>query len=32
MSQEDIKQKAVKGMFWSFCERFGSLFYENSWK
>ena len=26
MSQEDIKQKAVKGIFWSFCERFGSLF------
>lgn len=25
MSQEDIKQKAVKGIFWSFCERFGSL-------
>lgn len=25
MSQEDIKQKAVKGVFWSFCERFGSL-------
>lgn len=25
MSQADIKQKAVKGMFWSFCERFGSL-------
>ncbi len=25
MSQVDIKQKAVKGMFWSFCERFGSL-------
>ena len=25
MSQENIKQKAVKGAFWSFCERFGSL-------
>lgn len=25
MSQGDIKQKAVKGIFWSFCERFGSL-------
>lgn len=25
MSQVDIKQKAVKGIFWSICERFGSL-------
>ena len=25
MSQTDLKQKAVKGIFWSFCERFGSL-------
>lgn len=25
MSPENIKQKAVKGVFWSFCERFGSL-------
>lgn len=25
MSQGNIKQKAVKGIFWSFCERFGSL-------
>ena len=25
MSQGDLKQKAIKGIFWSFCERFGSL-------
>lgn len=25
MAQEDLKQKAFKGVFWSFCERFGSL-------
>lgn len=25
MQQDDLKQKAIKGMFWSLCERFGSL-------
>lgn len=25
MAQENIKTKTVKGIFWSFCERFGSL-------